>query len=48
MYILDLDRHEKHLGVVFNILIEYELYANCKKCVFGQSRIQYPGHLILE
>lgn len=39
-----LDTHEKHLGMVVNVLRDHRLFANRKKCVFGQSKIHYLGH----
>lgn len=39
IYSLDITEHERHLGVVFNILRYNELYANWKKCFIGHSRI---------
>lgn len=46
VYNLDIIEHERHLGVVFNILRDNELYVNQKKCVIGHSTIQYLGHWI--
>ncbi|XP_039062791.1 uncharacterized protein LOC120207396 [Hibiscus syriacus] len=38
--------HEQHLRVVLNILLENKLYAKRSKCFFGQSQVEYLGHLI--
>lgn len=46
VYSLDLDTHEKHLTMVFNVLSDHKLYANQKKCVFGQSKIHYLCHWV--
>ncbi|XP_038887169.1 uncharacterized mitochondrial protein AtMg00860-like [Benincasa hispida] len=46
VYSHDVSTHESHLGIVFSILRDHKLYANQKKCVFCQERIQYLGHLI--
>ena len=37
--------HAKHLGMVFNVLKDNQLFAN-KKCVITHSQIQYLGHMI--
>ncbi|KAA0043868.1 Retrotransposable element Tf2 [Cucumis melo var. makuwa] len=41
-----MNQHEKHLGMVFAVLRDNQLYANRKKCVFAHSQIQYLGHII--
>ncbi|KAA0051200.1 disease resistance protein [Cucumis melo var. makuwa] len=46
VYSSDISEHEKHLGIVFAVLRDNQLYANQKKCVFAHSRIQYLGHQI--
>ena len=38
--------HEKHLGMVFAVLRDNQLFANKKKCVIAHSQIQYLGHQI--
>lgn len=38
--------HRKHLNVVFACLREEKLYSNRKKCVFGQARDEYLGHIM--
>ena len=40
--------HLFHLQKVFQILREHQLFANAKKCIFTQSRIEYLGHIISE
>lgn len=44
VYSSDVTEHERHLGVVFNILKDNKLFANENKCVIRHSRIQYLGH----
>ncbi|KAL4037971.1 hypothetical protein IC575_001574 [Cucumis melo] len=46
IYSKDFTEHERHLGVVFNVMKDNQLFANEKKCVIGQSRISYLGHWI--
>ncbi|TYK14439.1 uncharacterized protein E5676_scaffold186G00980 [Cucumis melo var. makuwa] len=46
VYSNDISEHEKHLGMVFALLRDNQLYANQKKCVFAHSKIQYLGHHI--
>ncbi|TYK07870.1 retrotransposon protein, putative, unclassified [Cucumis melo var. makuwa] len=36
----------QHLGMVFAVLRDNQLYANRKKCVIAHSQIQYLGHQI--
>ena len=38
--------HISHLQVVLQILRQQKLFANAKKRVFGQLRVEYLGHLI--
>ena len=40
--------HLYHFQVVCQILQDQQLYANAKKCVFAQPRIEYLGHIIHE
>ncbi|KAL0560862.1 hypothetical protein IC582_001276 [Cucumis melo] len=46
VYSSDITEHEKHLGMVFAILRDNQLYVNRKKCVFAHSQIHYLGHII--
>lgn len=46
VYSADIDEHAKHLGMVFDVLKDNQLFANKKKCVIAHSQIQYMGHLI--
>ena len=38
--------HKLHLCQVLQILETHKLYANAKKCKFGQSSLKYLGHII--
>ena len=46
VYSADIDEHVKHLGMVFAVLGDNQLFANKKKCVIALSQIQYLGNLI--
>ena len=48
VYSLDMETHEKHLNIMFHVLKDNQLFANQKKCVFSQSRIQYLGHWVTD
>lgn len=45
VYSADLTKHEKHLGMVFAVMRDIQLFANKKKYVTAHSQIQYLGHL---
>lgn len=36
----------KHLRVVLQLLLKHTLFANIKKCIFGQSLINYLANII--
>lgn len=38
--------HQHHLTLVLQTLAAHQLYANHKKCLFGQERLEYLGHII--
>ncbi|KAL8105734.1 hypothetical protein AgCh_029503 [Apium graveolens] len=38
--------HETHLKCVLGKLVKHSLYANFRKCAFGQSKVGYLGHMI--
>ena len=40
--------HVEHVQQVLGTLADHKLYANFKKCAFGQANISYLGHLISE
>lgn len=48
IYGSSLEQHEEHLASVMLILRQHSLYANKKKCSFGQRQIDYLGHIISE
>ena len=48
VYSTNLEDHISHLTQVFGILQQHQLYANQKKRSFGQSRLEYLGHIISE
>lgn len=41
-----LEEHKIHLSKVFATLQENQLYAKLDKCSFGQSEVEYLGHVI--
>lgn len=38
--------HLKHLVVVLQLLRQHQLVAKCSKCLFGQSSVDYLGHIL--
>ncbi|KAA0051377.1 T32E20.30 [Cucumis melo var. makuwa] len=42
----DITEHEKHLGMVFTVLRDNQLFSNKKKCVIAYLKILYLGHQI--
>lgn len=40
------EEHLQHLALIFDKMVEHQLFANRKKCEFGQSVIGYLGHVI--
>ncbi|XP_074327514.1 putative mitochondrial protein AtMg00860 [Apium graveolens] len=40
------EEHKEHLNLALKKLAEHSLYANKKKCEFGQHTIAYLGHII--
>lgn len=46
VYSPSLDAHVTHLSAVLQVLRDHSLYANQKKCVFGQPQVDYLGHII--
>lgn len=41
-----IEEHENHIDIVCRRLKEFSLYSNLSKCVFGQTEIEFLGHLI--
>ncbi|CAA7045065.1 unnamed protein product [Microthlaspi erraticum] len=46
IYSSDLQQHEQHLEIVLKLFREHKLFANRKKCSFGQAQVEYLGHFI--
>lgn len=46
VYSSSLVQHVSHVRQVLQILQEHRLYANRKKCNFGQTSVAYMGHVI--
>ncbi|XP_026378286.1 uncharacterized protein LOC113272700 [Papaver somniferum] len=46
IYSPDMKTHLQHLSIAFNVLKEHSLFAKYIKCSFGQSQIEYLGHII--
>ena len=40
------DEHRRHLRQLFNRLADYGLVVNTKKCVLGQSSLEFLGHCV--
>ena len=48
VYSADITEHEKHLGMVFAVLRDNQLFPNKRKRVIAYSQIQYLGHQIFK
>lgn len=46
VYSKSVEEHEIHLREVLSLLRKHSLFANKKKCLFGQSHVDYLGHII--
>ena len=46
IYSMTLEEHLQHLDMVFSTLQQHKLYANRKKCSFGQNQVNYLGHWV--
>lgn len=46
VYSNSLAEHLVHLELVMQQLIKHQLFANQKKCLFGQEQLEYLGHII--
>ncbi|KAM2097567.1 hypothetical protein ACFX1R_021097 [Malus domestica] len=38
--------HLSHLHLVFDLLRKHQLYVKKQKCSFGQSKVEYIGHIV--
>ena len=41
-----MDLHIQHLRLVLSLLLQHQLYAKRRKCVFGILEVEYLGHII--
>ncbi len=48
IYSSGLKEHVKHLETVLGLLKDNQLFAKRSKCFFGQSHVEYLGHLITQ
>ena len=46
IYSTDMQTHLEHLRKVFQKLQEHQLFAKRSKCLFGESSVEYLGHII--
>ena len=46
VYSKSVQDHQVHLQAVLALLREHKLFANKKKCTFGQTQLEYLGHII--
>ncbi|XP_048613411.1 uncharacterized protein LOC125587240 [Brassica napus] len=46
VYSRSVDDHTHHLQIVMEILEKNNLFVHQKKCLFGQSQVDYLGHII--
>ncbi|XP_026419490.1 uncharacterized protein LOC113315430 [Papaver somniferum] len=46
IYSPSMEDHILHLQTTLQILIENQLFANFSKCCFGQSELEYLGHIV--
>lgn len=42
----NLDEHRRHLRLIFERLRKYGMTINLSKCVFGQNKVRFLGHMI--
>lgn len=46
VYSKTLEAHVSHLREVLQLMKEHKLYAKSRKCLFGQPKLEYLGHII--
>ncbi|XP_026443768.1 uncharacterized protein LOC113343885 [Papaver somniferum] len=46
VYSPDMESHLEHLEITLKTLQQHTLYAKLSKCTFGQSKVEYLGHII--
>ncbi|XP_026434748.1 uncharacterized protein LOC113332418 [Papaver somniferum] len=46
IYSKNMSEHVEHLKYTFSLLRQHKLYAKMTKCCFGQSSLEYLGHII--
>ena len=46
IYSNSLEEHLQHLSIVLEAFSNHQLFANKKKCSFGQTQVDYLGHII--
>jgi len=46
VYSISLQDHLHHLRLVFQVLLNSQLYAKKRKCSFGVKEIEYLGHIV--
>jgi hypothetical protein len=46
VYIHNVEEHETHLRMVFETLVQHQLFAKQSKCKFTRSEIEYLGHIV--
>ena len=46
VYSSSLEEHQRHLAAVIQVFEDHHLFANRKKCAFGQQSVEYLGHII--